>query len=294
MMDIVFLTAVLRMENLPYIARNIVKTFENEKELRPVWVLCIDKYNSNYTQLDLKRLEVYLLENNIEYHIFFEGEEGKENYGGTLMNEPLKKLKETKYQSINPFVIVLDDDNILSGNFLKFIHDNCMDNEFTWWLNMLDECGTQRFARKCDRLAYVPSPSGKYNIIHRCSTFDPSQMLFRLDTLLCLGGFGRTYSYDFEMMNKFYNNVYDVDRRLHLQGDLTPISPNIEFYISCFHNGLVTPDMIDKTINDINDNNFSYEDSYLRVHVGKNMYTIQVPAKELIPLLEKYKKTVEL
>ena len=95
-MDIVFLTAVLRMENLPYIARNIVKTFENEKELRPVWVLCIDKYNSNYTQLDLKRLEVYLLENNIEYHIFLEGEEGKENYGGTLMNEPLKKLKETK------------------------------------------------------------------------------------------------------------------------------------------------------------------------------------------------------
>ena len=96
------------------------------------------------------------------------------------------------------------------------------------------------------------------------------------------------------MMNKFYNNVYDVDRRLHLQGDLTPASPNRDFYISCFHNGLVTPDMIDKTINDINDNNFSYEDSYLRVHVGKNLYTIQVPAKELIPLLEKYKKTVEI
>ena len=121
-MDILLVTAVLRMENLPYIARNIVKTFDNEKELRPVWVLCIDKYNSNYTQLDVKRLEVYLLENNIEYHIFFEGEKGKENYGGTLMNEPLKKLKETKYKSINPFVIVLDDDNILSDNFLKFIH----------------------------------------------------------------------------------------------------------------------------------------------------------------------------
>ena len=32
-MDILLVTAVLRMENLPYIARNIVKTFENEKEL---------------------------------------------------------------------------------------------------------------------------------------------------------------------------------------------------------------------------------------------------------------------
>ena len=231
---------------------------------------------------------------NIEYHIFLEGEKGKENYGGTLMNEPLKKLKETKYKSINPFVIVLDDDNILSDNFLKFIHENCMNNEFTWWLNMLDECGTQRFARKCDRLAYVPSSSGKYNIIHRCSTFDPSQMLFRLDTLLCLGGFGNTRFYDFEMMNNFYNNVYDVDRRLHLQGDFTPILPNTDLYMSCFHNGLVTPAMIDKTINDINNNEFSYEDSYLRIHVGENMYTIQVPAKELIPLLEKYKKTVEL
>ena len=44
-MDILLVTAVLRMENLPYIARNIVKTFDNEKELRPVWVLCIHKYN---------------------------------------------------------------------------------------------------------------------------------------------------------------------------------------------------------------------------------------------------------
>ena len=293
-MDILLVTAVLRPKNLPYIAKNIVSTFKDETELHPVWVICIDKYNSNYSKLEIKKLEVYLLENNIDYEIFYQGEEGKENYGGALMNEPLKHLKETRYSNgMNPFVLVLDDDNILSPNLLKFMHDFCMTNEFTWWLNMVDECGTQRFCRKCDRLAFIFSEKG-YNVIHRCSTFDPSQMLIRLDTLLCLGGFGDTRFYDFDMMNNFYNNVYDVDRRLHLQGDLTPVLPSTDLYMSCYHNGLVTPEMIDKTVKDINEHNFQYEDSYIRVHVGDNMYTVQMPAEDLIPLLEKYKKAVEL
>ena len=81
-MDILLVTAVLRPKNLPYIAKNIVSTFKDETELHPVWVICIDKYNSNYSKLEIKKLEVYLLENNIDYEIFYQGEEGKENYGG--------------------------------------------------------------------------------------------------------------------------------------------------------------------------------------------------------------------
>lgn len=291
-MDIVFLTAALRIENLPYIAKNIVETFKSETTLHPVWLICIDKYNSKYTKLDIKKLEVYCLENNLDYEIFYEGDEGKENYGGTLMNGPLNHVKETRYQVMNPFVMVLDDDNILSPNLLPFIHQHCMDNEFTWWLNMVDECGTQRFSRKCDRLAFIRK--NEYNVIHRCSTLDPSQLLIRLNSLLALGGFGTTRFYDFEMMNHFYNNTYDIDRRLHLQGDFTPILPDSNLHMTCYHNGLVTPSMIDKTISDIENNQFDYEDSYIRVHVGKNMYTVQIPSKELIPILTQYKSKIEL
>lgn len=291
-MDILLVTAALRVDNLKYIAKNIKDVFANEDTIRPVWLICYDQYNSHVTRESIDSLKQYCKENNIEEHTFMEGKPNQENYGGGLMNGPLRYMKETFYKNSNPFVLVLDDDNILSENFLRFVKSHCMDNEFTWWLNMLDEYGAQRFCRKIDRLAYIDGEGrGKgYKIIHRCATGDPSQLLLRLDTLLVLGGFGSQRLYDFAFMSNFLNNSFDIDNRTGYQGDQS-LCPDENFYISCYHNGLVTPKMVEETLKDLPAQ--EYDDSYIRVHVGKHNYNIQLDKEQLEILLKYCKKQLE-
>jgi hypothetical protein len=292
MTDILLVTAALRINNLKYIAKNIKDVFANENDIRPVWLICYDQYNSNVTSEDIDYLKQYCKENNIEEHTFMEGKPNQENYGGELMNGPLHYMKDNFYQNSNPFVLVLDDDNILTKNLLMFIKKYCLTNEWTWWLNMLDEFGAQRFSRSIDRLAYIKGTgiNEGHNIIHRCATCDPSQLLIRLDTLLVLGGFAANRYYDFAFMSHFYNNSYGIDKRTGYQGNISNV-PNDTFYISCYHNGLVTPEMIKETLNDLPSQ--EYDDSYIRVHVGKHNYNIQLDKEQLEILLKYCKKQLE-
>ena len=287
MKHLILITPILRVENLKYIAKNIKNVFKNETEIKPVWVLCFDKFNCKYTELDVKRLEVYCLENDIEYHIYYEGKDNQENYGGDLFNEPLKDIKETRFADENPFVLVLDDDNIISPNLIKFIKEKTTDNDNWWWLNMLDELGAQRFARSIDRLAYIQGYGGNsgYRVIHRCASCDPSQILIRLDLLLKTPFKGGAL-YDYAFMNDIYKNINDIDDLKQCQCDFTNI-PNHDFYITCYHNGLVTEKMVDKTIKDLD--NCYIDDSYVRVHVGDNNYNIQLTNQELLEFLRDYK-----
>jgi hypothetical protein len=284
---LVLLTPILRTENLIYVAQNINDVFKTETEIKPYWVLCFDKYNAKYTELDVKKLEVFCLENNIEYSIHYEGKEGQENYGGDLFNEPLKHIKENKFSNDNPFVIVLDDDNTLSPNLLMFIKEKTTDTDQWWWLNMLDEYGAQRFSRSIDRLAYIKGYgiNDGYRIIHRCSSCDPSQILMRLDLLL-KNPFKNGRLYDYAFMNDVYKNTNNIDVVKRCQCDFTNI-PNSDFYITCYHNGLVTDKMIDNVINDID--SCKYDDSYVRVHVGENNFNIQLTNHELLMFLKEYK-----
>lgn len=291
-MDILLVTAALRIDNLRYIAKNIKEVFDGEEEIRPVWVICYDKYNSGITEEFKLNIEEYCKNNSIEVHSFMEGQKDVENYGGALMNYPLQYMKNNFYKETNPFVLVLDDDNILSKNLLVFIKSHCLTNEWTWWLNMLDEYGAQRFSRSIDRLAYIKGfgPNEGTNIIHRCATCDPSQLLIRLNTLLVLGGFENHRYYDFAFMTHFYNNDFGIDHRTGYQGNMSNV-PNEKFYISCYHNGLVTPKMIDETLNDLKEN--SQDDSYIRVHVDKHNYNIQLNKEDLEVLLKYCKKQLE-
>ncbi len=292
MTDILLVTAALRIDNLKYIAHNIKEVFTEETEIRPVWVICYDKYNSGVTESFKDKIETYCKDNAIEVHSFMEGQENKENYGGALMNFPLKYMKDNFYKDKNPLVLVLDDDNILTKNLLMFTKKYCLTNEWTWWLNMLDEYGAQRFSRSIDRLAYIKGTGVNegHNIIHRCATCDPSQLLIRLDTLLVLGGFVADRYYDFSFMMHFYNNSYGIDNRTGYQGNLS-IVPDERFFISCYHNGLVTPEMIKETLDDLPES--EYDDSYIRVHVGKHNYNIPLNKEELEVLLKYSKKELE-
>ena len=203
------------------------------------------------------------------------------------MNAPLQDLKDKIYQDANPLVYVLDDDNIIHPNFVHYIKTHCLDNERTHWLNMLDEHGSHRFVRYADRLAYLQGTGNNegYRIIHPCASCDPSQLVIRLNTLLNIGGFAAQIDYDYNFMNKLYNNYNGLNDTMEYQGT-HPWLRNGEFYLSCYHNGLVTNELIKET-KDTLEEKFSevLEDSYIRIHVADKNFILPLTNAEVLKIL---------
>jgi len=288
MTDILLVTAVVRTENLYPIAKNIATRFKDEKELHPVWVLCFDQYNSDMSPLNIKRAEVVCLENDISYVMYYQGKEGQDNYGGELMNGPLQDLKNRVYKDSNPLVYVLDDDNIIHPNFIDTVKEYCIGNERPLWMNMVDEFGSQRFVRYADRLAFIDGVGNNkgYRIIHPCASCDPSQLVIRLNTLLSIGGFENTRDYDYKFMNKIYRNEQNIDRDMIYQGN-KPWMRNNNFFISCYHNGLVTSKMREEAAKDLRENfSETKEDSYIKIHTKNHSFVLGITNNALLKLLE--------
>lgn len=130
MTTIILITPVLRTSNLIYIAKNIVERFKMSKELIPLWILAFDKYHADISDTSINLIKKYCEENNLKYRIYFEGTDADTNYGGVLMNFPLKDVKVQLFKDENPLVYVLDDDNVLHKNFISFIENHCLDNEY--------------------------------------------------------------------------------------------------------------------------------------------------------------------
>lgn len=288
MTTIVLITPVLRTNNLIYIAKNITERFKNSEHLKPFWVLAFDKYHADISDESIKPIREFCESVKLSYRIYLEGEDTDANYGGALMNFPLNDIKKQYFKKENPLVYVLDDDNIIHKNFVQFVEEHCIDNEFVWWLNMLDEIGAQRFSRHSDRLAYVLGYgiNKGFRIIHRCSSCDPSQVVIRLDKLLELGGFANRRDYDYDFMNKIYRNDAHLDELMRYQGS-KPWIPDNNFYITCYHNGLVTNENIESAIKDLNENfSETKEDSYIRIHTKNCNFNLELTNEEVLKILK--------
>mgnify|MGYP002515861899 FL=1 len=292
METLILVTAVLRINNLKYICDNIINVFKHETQIKPLWCLCIDQYNYIGDLNLLTNIIKKCQDNNILVAVYYQGETNKANYGGALMNAPLEDLKHTLFKDSNPLMIVLDDDNILSPNLLKFIHEHCINENYIWILNMLSDGGDIRYSRDCDFLAgnnvKYGNDSQIYKIFHTCATIDPSQILFRLNLFFKAGGFTSVRTYDFDFMNVLlYNNEIRNYIRFQMM-DCAPSglpSVNDKFYISCYHNGLNTNEKLSTIIKEIS--NMNYNDSYIRVHVNDNYCNVQITNQELKDILEK-------
>lgn len=283
---ILLVTPVLRADNLQSIAKNILKRFSEQNKYKPFWVICIDQYHADFSENKCNIFEEYLIENGLQYKIYYQGVQGDANCGGALMNIPLTDIYKNFTNGANPWVYILDDDNIISRNFFKFINERVSDSDEIWHMNMLDEYGSHLFCRKMDFLAGRPMATNpKCRIIHQCAVCDPSQLLIRLNKLIELGGFGTGRFYDFEFMNKFISNTQDIGSIVKTQGTLPNIR-NHDFYIACYHNGLVRDDEINDTIAELADDDTN--DSYIRVHTKNHNFNIELSNDDIIDILQKH------
>lgn len=296
MIELILITAVLRTQNLFYILENLKTVLIPYKDkIEPMWALCFDKYNADINQDVVKKITKSCVDAGIRISIYYQGEKDKENYGGALFNLPLQDLKNHNYQTSDPFIYILDDDNILSTSFPKYLISISTDySHQIWWTNMVDEHGSQYFSRNADALAFRNGKPGtvneNYRIIHPCASLDPSGMITKLNFVLSTGGFASRRDYDYAFMNKIYYDS-NFENMISFQGD-DPWLRNGRFYSSTtYHNALVKRSDIDETIADIKPD--TPEDSYIKVHVGENHYYI-IPLnnkqlKEILKIARNYK-----
>ena len=285
--SILLVTATLRTDNLPYIAKNIVERFSGQTKYTPVWIICLDQYNADISPLKIKKLEVYLLEHNIQYQVYYQGQPDTKNYGGALMNAPLQDIKNRFASECNPWVYVLDDDNVISRNFLRFLDEYTTDTDNVWMMNMLDEFGSHVFSRNADKLASRPGSgiNKGYSVIHPCAACDPSLLLIRLDKFLEVGGFASNAMYDFDFMTKILRNKGHLNDDMKTQGTKPWLRNAEEYYISCYHNGLVKPDDISSAVAELDYDTMN--DSYLRVHTKNRTFNVELSNKEVQEILLK-------
>lgn len=288
MIELILITAVLRTENLLYILENLKNVFKDYKDIiEPMWVLSFDKFNAKIDNNIISKITKECTESGIRISVYYQGDPNKENYGGTLFNLPLQDLKNHTYTESNPFVYILDDDNILSLYFPKYLIKISEDHKHqVWWTNMVDEHGSQYFSRHADALAYrqgVGINEG-YRIIHPCASLDPSGMISKLNFILEIGGFGTTRYYDYDFMNNILQYNPKFTNVVNYQAD-EPWMRNKDFISSTtYHNALVKRSDIEETIEDIKAN--SVEDSYIKVHVGCHYYIIPLNNKQLKEILK--------
>lgn len=141
---LILLTAAFRGSNLPIIAKSIGEAVTTNKyvvdnNLEVHWLVCADLTHwrgENWFTLWGKLKDSY---NNFHIHFRPVQSSGDKAYGGDIYNEPLTEYVHDHALNGNPWIYILDDDNILHPNVLKYVvkvNQSFIDKEIIWLTNM--------------------------------------------------------------------------------------------------------------------------------------------------------------
>lgn len=210
---LILLTGVLRSENLDKILVSIKENLLHDKRLQVTWVICADKYNIHGS---LEGIKQKCIDCQKEYQSFGwcispVGKEGKKNYGGTLFNMPLIWVKENWFNDKNPWVYILDDDNIINPllgeimytalNNANKLHKNIV------YTNILYENGNM--APLCYNTMKALLDTKGY--VAHYQVIDPSQIILKYSFLKEIGFYTNNMKYDEDIWKILMHRDIDKD-----------------------------------------------------------------------------------
>lgn len=206
---LILMTGVLRFDNLKTIAKVINKYYDTWNELYDIyWLICKDQYNGFG---DLDSVVNYLKTTNIKYEIINTGKPNQPNYGGDLFNEPLEQFI-TSHNLDNPWIYVLDDDNIPHANlfgtfYLYTLFCKSVVNKDILLLNILFGPGYTKIISS----TLLNSYNEKYNFTDGMCCADPSSVIMRYSIIKKHGMFAPGTDYDYSwlyfVMDKEKDNI---------------------------------------------------------------------------------------
>lgn len=265
MKNLLLITACLRHKNLYKIADSIASA-SSHFDFHITWLIVFDKYNCKITQNEKDDLSKYLTNLNIDFIFEERGDEGKPNYGGTMFNEPLRIMKETVFKDINPYVYIMDDDNIFHP-FLLYALKNADEKNFPedkiLVLTKVGKYGEvgEAYEDILMKRVYYDKNGVTYWRIPIPVFIDPSQAIFRLDDFFTwdyyaesgehiVGKITERSEYDCDLVS-----LYDRFPEKFITFEKYLFDGYYDSYRTCFHNGLRTDEEIEHYNTELKDSN---------------------------------------
>lgn len=125
METLILMTGTYRLDNLLKIAKSINKYYDEYiSKFNIIWLITIDQ---THAIGNIENTIEYLNSTNIHYNISYVNINKDKVYGGDLFNDTLKQY--VLENNINPWVYVLDDDNLLHPSLFNTFNI-CLNNSF--------------------------------------------------------------------------------------------------------------------------------------------------------------------
>lgn len=249
MTNVILLTAVTRLKNLPIMAESVRRVFGATKSEQAkngfgiAWIVVRDRYNCKGS---IEEVKSKLDGCGVDFSVAESGKEGKKNYGGDLFNEPLSELFLSKLNNgEDPWIYIFDDDNILHPLMPYMLKEaeRLYPERKALWMNYLGSNSTTYVIFKELAFALTNGTNGKYY----SNNPDPSSILVRLSVYKEFYPMNGDGDYDYTYIRPVMMNLYSKGL-LSLQHDIEWGSR-----ISANHNGISDRRLINEAIRNAKD-----------------------------------------
>ena len=205
---LVIVTPCSRPENLPRLAESIYDAFKDIEGVQPFWVICHTLHEGD--DPDMSKPFEALNRLGLLWTYYPVVTEQDKIYGGDVMNEPLIYTLKNYFVDLDPWVYVLDDDNLfcpLMAKQMKTMLDVAESRDKdAIWMSMNREDGFIDTIRW-----YSVYGRGKLNESWNAPADefmpDPSEMLMKASLLKKMDYFDGGYTYDQKLWWFFYDNL---------------------------------------------------------------------------------------
>lgn len=237
MTDVLILTGFYKTENLPKLYESIKREFVREK-FNVMWFLCMDKF---HTKTHPGEFFCHLLDEGFVMPYLFTVGEDKPNYGGALFNYPLKWAMENGFEQTDPWVYILDHDNIVNP-LIPFFISECEEkypDKTAMWLNFMTLTGNVYLPDKYTGFSAVFSPTYGGNIA--LNTTDPSSLVLKFSVYLSMFPISDALEYDVVTFRPVMEKLW-TEGKLIMQNDM-------EYWrdrAGAYHNAIIEDEVLDK------------------------------------------------
>lgn len=237
---LLIVTPLIRLQNLITLADSIYEAFKDTENVLPMWLIChtID-HTKGYDESVLQDAFSHLAELGMLWSYFPAYTDGEKIYGGDVMNGGIAYLLDTHYGNINPWVYILDDDNLmcpLMGRQFKQMTVTASElGKEAIWMSMNREDGFIDTIRW-----YSVYGRGKQNTSLNApgDEFlpDPSELILKASLIKKMGYFDGGFTYDQKLWWYFNDNLDKVLFPEDWHPGHWGVRGSNNFF-QCYHNG---------------------------------------------------------
>jgi hypothetical protein len=236
--QLLIITPSSRRDEIIRIAKNIRDSFSEIDDVNVFWLIAYDEFNSKGNK-SIDEIFDELHKINISWGFIPSGKSQQKNYGDDILKAPLISIKENCFSEIDPWVYILDDDNLICplmvSQLRKMLDTANEKHKRVIWMSMNREDGFIDTVRRYS--IYGKGAFNNYEWSYADEFMpDPSELIIKYSKLEEIDFYGNGYGYDQKLWRYFYENPneYILPEDWH-PGHWGGRGSNNFF--QCYHNG---------------------------------------------------------